>query len=181
MLPNIVLIGFMGSGKSSVGRHLAAQIGHRFVDTDDLVVEKAGCSIPTIFQQRGEAEFRDLETEVLRSIEGVCGIVLATGGGIVLRETNRLLLKTIGIVVWLDAEPDLIFERVSRNNRRPLLQTENPRATFDALREARAPIYEAAAHFRMDSSNFSHEQAAKEILQEAMRFRATCPGSQPQG
>jgi shikimate kinase len=169
MLPNIVLIGFMGSGKSSVGRHVSDMTGHRFVDTDLLVTQKAGMGIPRIFREFGEEEFRRIETSVLQELVGVCGIVLATGGGLVLREENRQLLHQIGVVVWLDAEPDVIFERVSRTNKRPLLATENPRATFDELREKRLPVYEAAAIARIDSSGLTHQQAARKVLEAASR------------
>jgi shikimate kinase len=173
MLPNIILLGFMGCGKTSVGRHLSALTGHRFVDTDDLVVRAANCSISEIFTREGETAFRDRETEALRELVGVCGIVLATGGGIILREENRALLPQIGVPIWLDAEPDLLFERVSRNQRRPLLATENPRATFDALLETRRPIYEAATIGRVDSTNFTHEQTARAIL-EVVRRASLC-------
>jgi shikimate kinase len=169
MLPNIVLIGFMGSGKSSVGRHVSEMTGHRFVDTDLLVTQKAGMGIPRIFRERGEEEFRKMETEVLRELVGVCGIVLATGGGLVLRDQNRELLHEIGIVVWLDAEPDVIFERVSRTQKRPLLATENPRATFDELREKRLPVYEEAAITRIDSTGLTHQQAARKVIEAASR------------
>lgn len=169
MLANLVLIGFMGSGKSSVGRHLAALTGHRFVDTDELVTAKAGCSIPEIFAERGEEYFRDLETACLQDLIGVCGIVLATGGGLVLREQNRELLRQIGTVTWLDADPDVIFERVSRNNRRPLLATDNPRETFDRLRSEREELYRQASDVRLDTTGLTHEQAAKKTLQGTRR------------
>lgn len=169
MLPNIVLIGFMGSGKSSVGRHVAELTGHRFVDSDLLVTQKAGMGIPRIFKEFGEEEFRRIETEVLRELLGVCGIVLATGGGLVLREENRDLLHQIGLVLWLDAEPDVIFERVSRTRKRPLLATENPRATFDDLREKRLPVYQAASIGRIDSTGLTHQQAARKVMEAASR------------
>ena len=162
----------MGSGKSSVGRHVAALTGHRFVDTDQLIVRKQRMEISAIFAQHGEAYFRDLETECLQELVGVCGIVLATGGGLVLRSENRALLHEIGVVIWLDANPNLIFERVSRNNRRPLLATENPRATFDKLRTERLPIYEEAADFCVDSTGLTHEQTARQAYEGARRVGA---------
>lgn len=169
MLPNIVLIGFMGSGKSSVGRHVSDMTGHRFVDTDLLVSQKARMGISRIFRELGEEEFRRMETTVLQELVGVCGIILATGGGVVLREENRKLLHEIGIVIWLDAEPDVIFERVSRTSKRPLLATDNPRETFDQLREQRLSIYEAAAVAKIDSSGLTHQQAARKVLEAASR------------
>jgi shikimate kinase len=170
VLPNIVLIGFMGCGKSSVGRRIASLTGHQFVDTDERIVARAGLSIPQIFAAEGEAGFRDRESAELQELVGVDGVVLATGGGIVLRAENRETLRRIGPVAWLDAAPDVLFERVSRNRKRPLLHTENPRATFDALLEARLPIYEAAADFRIDATALSHDDAARVVVEEALKF-----------
>ncbi|MEO8206525.1 MAG: shikimate kinase [Chthoniobacterales bacterium] len=164
MPSNIILIGFMGSGKSSIGRRIASLNGFRFTDTDDLVVEKAGMPITEIFSKYGEEHFRDLETEVLQGLESSTGIVLATGGGLALREQNRPLLKRVGRVVWLDAAPDTLFERVSRNNRRPLLQTDNPRETFDTLLAFRNSIYEALCDIRIDSTTLNHERTAHAVL-----------------
>ncbi len=167
MLPNIVLIGFMGCGKSSVGRRIAVKTGHRFVDTDELVAAEAGRSITQIFAEQGEEHFRELESAALRELEGKTGMVLATGGGLILREENRAALRRVGMVVWLDAEPDILFERVSRNRKRPLLQTDDPRASFDALLTERRPIYEAATDLRLDSSHLSHDDAARIVIEKA--------------
>ena len=161
----------MGCGKSSVGRRIAGNTGHRFVDTDEMVTTKAGRSITQIFADHGEAYFRDLETAALDELAGSPpGLVLATGGGIILREENRATLHRIGPVVWLDARPDLLFERVSRNRKRPLLHNDDPRGTFDALLAARRPIYEAAADLRVDSTELSHDDAARRIVEETQRF-----------
>lgn len=160
----------MGCGKSSVGRRIASLTGHQFVDTDERIVARAGMSIPQIFAAEGEAGFRERESAELRELVGVGDIVLATGGGIVLREENRETLRRIGPVAWLDAAPDVLFERVSRNRKRPLLHTENPRATFDALLTARLPIYEAAADFRIDATALSHDDAARAVVEEAREF-----------
>lgn len=169
MLPNIVLIGFMGCGKSSVGRRLSALTGHRFVDTDDLIVQKEKRVISGIFSSVGEEGFRDIEERVLSDFVGVAGIVLATGGGAILREANRIAMKKIGTVAWLDAQPDALFERASRSQRRPLLQTENPRQTFDSLLEFRRPLYAAAADFRLDSTGLEHDEVAQKILALTMQ------------
>ncbi|MFV0415385.1 MAG: shikimate kinase [Chthoniobacterales bacterium] len=172
MLPNIVLIGFMGSGKSSVGRKLADMTGHRFIDTDKLIVTRTRQPITSIFKYNGEEYFRNLETEELKKLADLTGIILATGGGVPLREENREILRQIGPVAWLDADPDEVFERVSRNKKRPLLQTENPRRTFDELRQQRIEFYEKAADFRIDSSRINHSKTARKILDETMRFQA---------
>ncbi|MCK9588417.1 MAG: shikimate kinase [Terrimicrobiaceae bacterium] len=172
MLPNIVLIGFMGCGKSSVGRRLASLTGHRFVDTDELVAQAGNKSIPEIFAAGGEESFRDIEERVLADLVGVAGIVLATGGGAILREPNRIAMKKIGTVAWLDADPDALFERASRSQKRPLLQTENPRQTFDELFASRRTIYEEASDFRLDSTGLAHDEVAQSILEHTMRLQA---------
>ncbi len=167
----------MGCGKSTVGRRLADTTGHRFVDTDELVSESAGLPIPEIFANVGEAGFRQIESRVLAELIGVCGIVLATGGGIITRPENHPHLRALGVIAWLDADPDHLFERVSRNRRRPLLQTEDPRATFDELLARRRPIYEAVSDFRIDSTSLSHDDVARQILDEGMRAQARRFGS----
>jgi shikimate kinase len=162
----------MGCGKSSVGRRLAHLTGHRFVDTDDLIIEKSGMPIPALFAEQREDGFRQIESQVLADLIGVCGIVLATGGGIVTRPQNLPVLHDVGIVGWLDSDPDLLFERVFRNQRRPLLQTGDPRATFDQLLASRLELYESASDFRVDSSGRTHDEAARDILDESMRAQA---------
>jgi len=172
VLPNFVLIGFMGCGKSSVGRRLAALTGHRFIDTDELVSQKDGRSIPEIFAADGEAAFRRTEQAVLCDLIGVVGIVLATGGGAILCQENREALRKIGTTVWLDADPEALFERATRSGRRPLLQTDDPRKTFDDLLAARRATYEEASDFRFDSTGLGHDEVARSILEKAMCFRA---------
>jgi len=169
VLPNIVLIGFMGCGKSSVGRRLAGLTGHRFVDTDDLVTQAEDRSISEIFADAGEAYFREVEQRVLEETVGVCGIILSTGGGLVLREPNQVALRKIGVIGWLDADPEVLFERASRSGKRPLLQTENPRETFDRLLDSRLGIYTEVADFRIDTTQMNHDEAAQHVLDEALR------------
>jgi len=169
VLPNIVLVGFMGCGKSSVGKRLASITGHRFIDSDDLVVRAESRTIQEIFEKNGEEYFREVESRVVGELVGVAGIVLSTGGGVILAEQNRLSLREIGVVAWLDAAPDILFERASRSGRRPLLQTEDPHARFDALLAERLSIYQNLSDFRVDSTELSHEQAAAAILDQAIR------------
>jgi shikimate kinase len=169
VLPNLVLIGFMGCGKSSVGRRLSGLTGHRFVDTDELIVQSEGRSISEIFSESGEEYFRNVEQRSLEDLVGVCGIILSTGGGLVLRPANRETLRKIGIVAWLDASPDVLFERATRSAKRPLLQTEDPRKIFDDLLSVRRELYNSAADFRIDSTRLSHDEAAQLLLDEALR------------
>jgi shikimate kinase len=165
----------MGSGKSSVGRRLADLTGHRFVDTDELVVQAADASIPDIFSGIGEAGFRDIESAVLRELTGVCGIVLSTGGGIILRPANSALLKEAGVVAWVHASEATLFERASRSGRRPLLRTEDPRTRFHELLVSREALYEAVADVTIDSTGLSHDEVASKILEEVVRFVRSHP------
>jgi len=161
----------MGCGKSSVGRRVSGLTGHRFLDTDEMIVQAEGRSISEIFATNGEAYFREVEQRVLLDAVGLCGIILSTGGGAVLRPENRATLHRIGVVAWLDADPDILFERASRSGKRPLLQTDNPRQAFDDLLAARREIYTETADFRLDSTALGHDEAAQMLLDEAMRCR----------
>jgi shikimate kinase len=155
----------MGSGKSSVGRRLAAKKGWQFLDTDEEIVAATGKSISKIFAEEGEISFRDRETAILNRLIFHEKIVLATGGGIILRKENCVLLQEIGTVIWLFAEPDILFERARRSRKRPLLQGENPREKFDSLLAERELLYRKNSNFRVDSSDLNHEETAARILE----------------
>lgn len=161
---NIVLIGFMGSGKSSLGRMAAKALGFQFVDSDQLIVERSGKQISEIFAADGEEAFRELETSVIRSLVHLKRCVISTGGGAVLRPENRDMLRRAGLVVCLTASEDVIFERVSRNNKRPLLQCENPREAVARLMSARREAYESTAHCIIDTSLFSQNEAVDLLI-----------------
>jgi len=160
---NLVLVGFMGSGKSSVGRILSSLTGFALVDTDTLVAQEAGQSIAAIFKQHGEEHFRALETKVLQSLVGRIGLIVATGGGVVTVAKNREVLPQIGPVAWLDASTDHLYQRV-KHSKRPLLQTKDPRRTVEELYRAREPLYREAATIRIDSSTLTHRQTAEAVL-----------------
>ena len=166
---NIVFIGFMGSGKTSIGRLVAKKLGFQFVDTDAVVVERAGMQVPEIFARHGEAWFRDQETSALESMAILNRSVISTGGGIVLRKENRALLLGLGFVVWLTASEEVIFDRVSRNKRRPLLQTADPRKTVQELLAQRLKFYQSVSRFTLDTTVMSHECAAETVIAEAKR------------
>ena len=172
---NLVLIGPMGSGKSSVARELAGKTGRCRKDTDQLVVARAGASVAAIFAAQGEARFRELETAALGSLAARTGLIVATGGGIVLREENRALLQKLGVVVWLTAREEVLFARVSRNRRRPLLHTADPRATLRDLLAQRQALYQACAHLTVDTSDEPHARVADTILTAARDFLAAGP------
>ncbi len=130
---NIFLIGPMGSGKSTIGRHLAELLKMNFVDADHEIERRTGASIPLIFEIEGEAGFRKRETAVIDELTRKENVVLATGGGAVIAEANRRALHSRGTVVYLQAPLDTLFERTRKDRNRPLLQTENPRARLEAL------------------------------------------------
>ena len=141
---SIVLVGLMGSGKSSVGRRLAAHLGMEFRDADTEIEEAAGMSIADIFQLHGEGEFRAGETRVLARLLGEVPMVLATGGGAWMGAETRAAVQHAAISVWLDAELDILMERVGRRSHRPLLQNADPRGTMKRLLADRHPNYALA-------------------------------------
>ncbi|KKB07594.1 shikimate kinase [Devosia chinhatensis] len=140
----LVLVGMMGAGKTTVGRRLASRLGRQFVDSDEEIERAAQMTIPEIFEQRGEAEFRAGEMRVIARLLKETNIVLATGGGAFANAETRGLVKAEALSVWLKADVDVLFERVSRRANRPLLRTANPRATLEALVAERYPIYAEA-------------------------------------
>jgi len=159
----------MGTGKSSLGRLIAKKTGRRFVDIDQMVVQSESREISQIFKESGEDYFRRIETFLLGTLKAGSGLVIATGGGIVTQPENIPLLRAQGFVVWLQADEDEIFNRVSRNSNRPLLQTEDPRKTISDLLARRHPLYEAACHFSVDTTHLSHKQAADAVISEETR------------
>jgi shikimate kinase len=142
----IVLVGMMGAGKTTVGRELARRLQYRFLDCDHEIEARTGVKIPTIFEIEGEEGFRRRESQALDELTLESGIVLATGGGAVLRPANRALLHERGVVVYLDVPPQVLWERTRHDRSRPLLQCENPRARIESLYRERAPFYREVAH-----------------------------------
>jgi len=138
---SIYLIGMMGSGKTSTGRPLAKRLGYGFVDTDAVIEQVAGCTIPEIFERDGEAGFRSIESQVLNAISQRHSLVVATGGGVVTKPENWGQLHS-GIVVWLDVNRAQLIERLQDDStQRPLLQQPNPEAALDTLLQERRPLY----------------------------------------
>jgi shikimate kinase len=158
------LIGFMGAGKSAVGRELSRRTGWPRHDTDEIIREQFGISIPDIFVRHGEPAFRDAETALLKTLRrGLAGIVV-TGGGIILREENVRLLRGLGRIVWLDADEEVLWQRASRHSTRPLLQMPDPRARFAQLLRERLGPYHAAADYRINTSICSIAEVTDEII-----------------
>jgi shikimate kinase len=137
----LFVIGFMGAGKSTIGKTLAKRLGYKFLDSDLIVESTAGKAIPRIFADDGEAEFRRLEREALRSMAGLTRVVAALGGGAYVADENRAILRDIGISIWIDCPLDLCWSRVSKETHRPLLKSYPEMA---ALLEKRRPTYSQA-------------------------------------
>jgi shikimate kinase len=171
---NIVLIGFMGCGKSTVSRELRKLLGYPLVDMDAIIEERAGKPITRIFAEDGESAFRDMESRLLEELVGTPETrqIIATGGGVVERPANRECLQRLGYVVWLCAPAAVILSRTRSNNERPLLQTEDPAARIASLLEARGPWYQASAHLKVDTAGLSSREIATGILESARYFFA---------
>jgi shikimate kinase len=174
---SIVLIGMMGAGKSSVGRCLQRRTALALFDTDEIVASKFEMSIPEVFAKHGEEEFRNSETEALRSLATTEQVIIVTGGGIVLRDENAEILKRHGVVVWLDAEEETLFKRASRSGNRPLLHGDNARQRFAQMLKTRLPLYAKTAHLRIDTSALTDEEVGIAILTKFRKFH----GSQQPG
>lgn len=141
MQENIILVGLMGAGKSTIGKQLARRLKLEFFDSDRYLEEKTGVSIPTIFSIEGESGFRDREEEVIAELTTKQGIILATGGGSILREANRQRLMQSGVVIYLKASPEQLYERIKHDTTRPLMQTAHPLQTLRDLLKTREPFY----------------------------------------
>ena len=162
----IVLVGMMGAGKTAVGKALAARIGAPFLDSDAEIEHAANMSIPEIFTRDGEAFFRARETEVLqRLLADSQKTVLSTGGGAFLSEANRALIKAEGVSVFLQADIDLLWNRVRHKDTRPLLKTSDPRGTLGKLYDERAPIYALADIAVKAHASYSIEKMASKVLE----------------
>jgi shikimate kinase len=160
---NIILIGFMGAGKSAVGHLLATELKMDYLDTDQLIEQTEGRKIAEIFKSDGEEYFRRVETEVLETLQDYDNFVLSTGGGMVLKAENVALLKAIGPVVLLKAGPDIIYERIKQEKHRPLLEVPDPPAEIKKLLAYREPFYNSAADHVVETAKLTPEGVAKEI------------------
>jgi shikimate kinase len=175
---SIVLIGMMGVGKSSIGRRLGSRLGVPFVDADTEIERAAGMSIADIFARHGEAAFRSGEARVIARLLNGGPQVLATGGGAVMNEATRALIKERGVSIWLSAELDLLLRRISkRKAERPMLQTDDPAATLRDLLTTRQPIY-AQADITVQSRDVPHDAIVTEIIEALTAFLS---GSPPRG
>lgn len=166
-MKNVILIGFMGCGKTTVGIRLSYRIRRVLEDTDKRIEKEQGITISEIFAQKGEAYFRDLETDLLRRLSKEnYQRVISTGGGLPMREENRTLLRQIGTVVYLRIKPETVYQRLQNDTTRPLLQCEDPLGRIRELMEQRAPLYEEAAHIIVDVDDLDMEQVLERITEQ---------------
>ena len=163
---NIFLIGLMGAGKTTIGRQIASELSLEFFDSDHEIEKRTGVTITHIFDIEGEAGFRKRETTMLEELTEKKGIVLATGGGAILKAENRQFLMSRGTTIYLYANIDTLLERTSKDRNRPLLQTENPQAKLEELLEMRDPLYRETADIIIDTGKDSIRLALKEILEK---------------
>lgn len=176
--PNIILIGLMGSGKTTVARIVSQMIGFQCLDTDQLIIDTAGQSIPSIFANEGEPGFRLHESTALRSLLGKRGCCIATGGGIITQARNLPLLRHLGYIVWLDADPALLASRTSHNNDRPLLAgEEDPKVKLSRLLDERKPLYKSLADLRIQTSELTPQETAYGIMESAKIFFSKMRGT----
>lgn len=194
MKNNIILIGYMGCGKSTIGKQVAGKLKASFLDTDAWIEEKEGRTISEIFAIKGETYFRDKETECLKNLLKEKGAevrkddleelskkeqeqifcVISVGGGLPVREENQKLLKQLGHVIYLKAKPDTIYERIKGDNTRPLLQTENPLQKIQDMMLFREEKYQAAAHEVLSVDGKSIGKIVDEIMKEKMKYENSC-------
>lgn len=165
---NLYLIGYRGAGKSTLAPMLARQLGWSCVELDDLIEAQQNSTISEIFSRQGEAAFRDLETAMLQTVAGQTHRVVSTGGGIVLREVNRQLLRQTGTVIWLTASPDTLFQRLAPDglpdSRRPALTPLSLKEEIRQLVNARTPLYAVTSHFTVDTESHKLEEIVQQIL-----------------
>ena len=161
---NIFLVGLMGAGKSTIGKRLAESMGKKFIDSDHEIERRTGVSIPTIFDIEGEEGFRTRETAVIDELTQQRGIVLATGGGAILRPENRSFLSARGLVIYLNASVDQLHRRTRMDRNRPLLQTDDPRARLQSLFDERDVLYREVADLVTGTDERSVQQAIPELI-----------------
>lgn len=158
----------MGAGKTTVGRQLAKRLQRQFLDSDHEIEARTGVRIPVIFEIEGESGFRARESQVLTELAAQSDLVLATGGGAVLAVENRQCLRDTGIVIYLHAPPEVLYERTRHDRNRPLLQVDSPQEKLNQLYEQRDPIYRETAHIVVDSKSGAAAHLAQQIEKELL-------------
>ena len=160
---NIFIIGSMGSGKTSIGKILAKNNHLSFLDTDHEIIRSCGYSIPDIFEKFGEEHFRNLETEQLRKMDAIENHVISTGGGIILKDDNKKLMKGLGLIIFLDINISSQIDRVKNRKNRPLLNDKNLKDNLLSLKKTRDPIYKKISNYIIDVSGKERDKVINEI------------------
>ncbi|MEW6679572.1 MAG: shikimate kinase [bacterium] len=163
---NIVLIGFMGSGKSSVGAYLSKILNMQYISTDDMIEEREKMKIKKIFKEKGEKYFREKEKEVISEVSNFDGCVIATGGGIVLNWDNVENLRKNGTIFFLKTKGDVIYERIKGDKQRPLLSVDDPISAIRRILRARLALYKKAADYVIDTSALSITEVADRVIKK---------------
>jgi shikimate kinase len=171
---NLILVGMMGSGKTTMGRTLAKHLGKVFVDSDEEIIKRTGVTVPHIFDVEGEAGFRQREAAAIRDLAGRDNLVLATGGGAVLEEQNRAMLQQNGIVIYLKASVHDLWQRTRHDRNRPLLQTDNPHAKLMELFQQRDPLYRQVSDIVVQSGKQSAHALMLHLADEIDAYRKNC-------
>jgi shikimate kinase len=171
---NLVLVGMMGSGKTTMGRALAKHLGKIFVDSDEEIIKRTGVTVPHIFDIEGESGFRLRETAAIRDLVGRDNMVLATGGGAVLAEQNRAMLQQNGIVIYLKTNVHDLWQRTRHDRNRPLLQTKDPYAKLSELFKQRDPLYQQVSDIVVQSGKQSVHTLMLRLMDEIDAFRKSC-------
>ncbi len=171
-LKNIILVGFMGCGKSTIGRVISQQLNYPLIDTDYYIEEQTNHKISDIFKQHGEPYFRDIETDLVSQLldNRISRQIISTGGGLPKRESNRETLKSLGYVVWLKASVESIHQRTSMSNHRPLLQSKDPKVLINKMIEEKTPIYEDCAHLTVQTDDLSINDTVHGVIESARYF-----------
>lgn len=162
-MKNIIIVGFMGTGKTTIATRLAARLKMEYLSTDDLIEKREKRTINEIFTKDGEDRFRDIESEIVREVSGMENVVIDAGGGVVLREENMANFKSNGIVICLTADEDIVMERTKKYKHRPLLNVEDPKQRIRTLLAKRAPYYAKADHC-IDTGKLTVKQVVEEIV-----------------
>jgi shikimate kinase len=173
---NIILVGFMGTGKSAIGKKLAQSLGMGYLDTDEIIEKREGCKIFQIFQEKGESYFRKVETQMVKEVARWDNYVIATGGGVVLKEENMAALRKNGLIVCLSADPETIWKRIAEDQSRPLLKCKNPKKRIESLLKERQPYYQKV-DFVIETSKLKDEEVVERIIATLKKAEGHSPPS----
>ncbi|MGM0508516.1 MAG: shikimate kinase [Fusobacteriota bacterium] len=163
MKSNIILTGYMGSGKTTIGKELSKRLDMKFIDTDELIVKKAGMSINKIFEKHGEQKFRDIETEVAKDMKNINNSIISTGGGIILKEENVKALKKAGEIFLLWASSETLYDRLKDKEDRPLLKVPDPEKKIKEMLEKRKDKYQKSMDYKINVDKKNILEVTEEI------------------